>query len=99
MYRDSRDVVPPYDAGTWNQTCLLLASISGLKYLYIHLGGWNLPHEIHDILRPLHRIRQTDVFDVYLSIGEDPDEAYQIKDKPFRFVSETFDDIDDGICC
>ncbi|PLB50858.1 hypothetical protein P170DRAFT_508954 [Aspergillus steynii IBT 23096] len=95
----SENAVPPYDAATWEETCRILANMAGLRELYMHLGGSLLYHEIHEVLGPLHHIQQTDVFELFVGIRQDPTKVYQMDNKPFKFVSLNVDTGRGWFCC
>lgn len=98
MYEERDQEIPPYDAKTWEEVCRIIANMTGLRRLYVHLGGNHLKFELYDILRPLHCIRQVDNFDVFVGIGRDPEIVYTIE-KPFQFVSQDYDLLPDWECC
>ncbi|PLB50841.1 hypothetical protein P170DRAFT_508945 [Aspergillus steynii IBT 23096] len=103
MYgRKSRKVVAPYDAKTWEEVCQVLAKMSGLEELYMHLGEFDTT-EIHEVLAPLHQIRQTKIFELFIGLRSDPEKLCTVKDRPFRLVGQQewgmADQWEEWMCC
>lgn len=101
MYGDnkSENAVPPYDSATWELCCQTLANMTSLRELHMHLSGSWLDLEIHQVLRPLHGIRQTNVFGLFVGIGKDPSTVYQVDNMPFKFISLCNDTEEEWLCC
>lgn len=97
--KTSENAVSPYDASTWEATCRTLAGMTSLRELYMHLGGSWLYLEIHDVLKPLHDIQQTDTFELFVAIRQNPETVYQAKNMPFKFVSLHTDAKQEWLCC
>lgn len=95
QFIESPYTVAPFDAKTWEQTCSVLASLTSLQELYMHLGGAALdePGVMRDNIKPilgsLMQIRQPGllIFEVSVSWREDPETVYNVRDTPFRLVS------------
>lgn len=95
QYTESPYTVPPFDAKSWKQACSVLASLTGLQRLYMHLGGdpldepWQGRDNIKPILGSLMQIRQPGllVFEVSVPWNEDPETEYNVKGAPFRLVN------------
>uniref|UniRef100_A0A093URJ5 DUF7730 domain-containing protein n=1 Tax=Talaromyces marneffei PM1 TaxID=1077442 RepID=A0A093URJ5_TALMA len=89
------NLVAPFDAKTWEQACTVLASLTGLQKLYMHLGGAPLdepelmPSAIKPILGSLMQVWQPglQVFEVSVPREQDPETVYDVKGAPFRLVS------------
>lgn len=96
---ESENAVSPYDAATWEKTCQILANMASLRELYMHLGGSLLRYQIREVLKPLHGIQQTDVFELFVGIGQDPATVYQVDHKPFHFVPLKVDTKREWFCC
>ena len=101
MYGEHKDamVVPPYNSATWEGVCHRLSNMSNPRELYMHLGGSLLEYQVHEVLRALHHIQQTNVFEVFVGIGEDPAKVYRVEEKPFKFVPLKFDTGREWTCC
>lgn len=98
----SQEAVAPYDARTWEEACRVLADMSKLEELYMHLGEFPAS-EIHEVLAPLHQIQQVKVFKLFVGLGRDPNQIYGIRDRPFHFVEQTeccmVDPSEPWLCC
>lgn len=69
---------PPFDLNTWNEACEVVAGLSGLQDLRVHLDGHggiqagaNWKHEWGPVLDPLMRIKPARKFDVFLPWSEE----------------------------
>ena len=73
----SRDTDAPYDPGTWLDICKILASLTGLRKLTMHLTGWGLDMRSRDkddwetYLEPLKHIKAPQKFYVFVAWTEE----------------------------
>lgn len=94
---ENPNLVAPFDAETWQQACNVLANLTSLRELYMHLSGAPLNDDlelmrynnIKQILGSLMHIRQPrlQVFEVSVPWKEDPATIYDSNGAPFRLVS------------
>lgn len=95
QFFESPYTVAPFDAKTWKQACSVLASLTDLQKLYMHLGGdplnepWQGQDNIKPILGSLMQIQQPGllVFEVSVPWNEDPETEYNVEGAPFRLVN------------
>lgn len=106
-YRKRRDH-PGYDVDTWEETCRVLASMTGLEELQMHLDWprfyFYVPEVILPLFAPLHQIRQTRVFKVHVPWEEVLDDLCHVEGIPFRILAsglryEKWRSLKGSACC
>src|SRR5699024_4834487 len=81
----------PYDLGTWRETCNVLASLTGLRELSMHLSGYDLTPGANKkgnwgpLLEALVQIKPAKKFHVFLPWSENHCAAAE-EGYPFRLM-------------
>lgn len=58
---------PPHSTEAWDAVCHVLAGLTELRELYLHLGGHpTRPRTVKRLIKSLKAIRTTETFDVFL---------------------------------